>query len=196
MERKINNKIDNIFTSYKDTIRTDIIECISTIKSSFNHSNIQTTHDCKQIVEIEMMSLLQNLYDFPVLKLEKNDFLKRKRIKNFVPLYNRCNALRSNSEQCSRRRKIGDFCGTHCKGVPHGITTTLYDETESVIRYKQVSVWAQDIRGIIYYIDEKGNVYDTTAVEKAEANPKIIAKYVKILDNEGNIQYSIPDLNI
>ena len=52
----------------------------------------------------------------------KEDFIKRKRIKNIVPNYERCIAKRANGEQCTRRNKNGEqFCGTHIKGTPHGI---------------------------------------------------------------------------
>ena len=65
---------------------------------------------------------IQYVYDFERLLLVKDDFIKRKRIKNAIPVTNRCNALRANNEQCTRRRKDGcEFCGTHSKGTPHGL---------------------------------------------------------------------------
>ena len=47
--------------------------------------------------------------------------------------------------------------------------------------------WAQEIKGIIYYIDEEGNVYDTDDILGQTVNPRVIAKYVKTGDN-----YNIP----
>jgi hypothetical protein len=55
----------------------------------------------------------------------------------------------------------------------------------------KVDIWAQDIRGIIYYIDKTGNVYDTEDIMKIDKYPKrVIAKYVQ--DAKGG--YSIPSI--
>ena len=56
---------------------------------------------------------------------------------------------------------------------------------------QKIEVWAQDIQGIIYYIDKSGNVYQTEDIISNKQNPKIIAKYVK----NGEI-YSIPSFGI
>ena len=61
---------------------------------------------------------------------------------------------------------------------------------------KKISVWAQDIKGIIYYIDDNSNVYETSAILQGTDNPKIIAKYQKSLDDEGNVAYAIPSFGI
>ena len=42
---------------------------------------------------------------------------------------------------------------------------------------KKVTVYAKEINGIVYYIDNDGNVYDTEDVYQNKQNPKIIAKY-------------------
>ena len=55
----------------------------------------------------------------------------------------------------------------------------------------KVEVWVQDIQGIVYYIDNSNNVYDTADIIKNQVNPKIIAKYVK-----NGETYSIPEFNI
>jgi hypothetical protein len=55
----------------------------------------------------------------------------------------------------------------------------------------KVDIWAQDIKGIIYYVDKNGNVYDTEDIMKIDKHPKrVIAKYVQ--DGAGN--YSIPSM--
>ena len=74
------------------------------------------------------------------------------------------------------------------KGIPHGMMDIKNDEK---VNTQKVEVWAQDIQGIVYYIDKFNNVYDTTDIIKNQMNPKIIAKYV--VTNE---IYSIPELNI
>jgi hypothetical protein len=62
---------------------------------------------------------------------------------------------------------------------------------EPKVNTTKVEVWAQDIQGIVYYIDKFNNVYDTADIIKNQMNPKIIAKYVKTGES-----FSIPELNI
>jgi hypothetical protein len=56
---------------------------------------------------------------------------------------------------------------------------------------QKIEVWAQDIQGIIYYIDKSLNVYQAEDIITNKINPKIIAKYVK-----NGEQYSIPAFGI
>ena len=88
MERRINSKIE----TYIGDLKTKICEKINEKTSIANNDRSE---------------LLQYVYDFERLLLVKDDFIKRKRIKNAIPVTNRCNALRANNEQCTRRRKIG-----------------------------------------------------------------------------------------
>ena len=74
------------------------------------------------------------------------------------------------------------------KGTPHGI---MDNQVENKITTQKIEVWAQDIQGIVYYIDKTNNVYQAEDVVINKVNPKIIAKYVKNGDN-----YSIPEFNI
>ena len=115
---------------------------------------------------------------------------KRKRVKNVVPLFNRCCAKRADERQCTRRRKPDElYCGTHSKSRPHGTVDDVEQEKkDSKVKHQ---VWAQDIKGIIYYIDKNQNVYDPEDILKSTVNPKIIAKWKH--DHEGNVyipQYS------
>ena len=65
--------------------------------------------------------LLKYVYDMEGLQISKEDFQKRKRVKNVVPHNIRCCAKRANGEQCTRRRLNDEnFCGKHIKGTPHG----------------------------------------------------------------------------
>ena len=99
---------------------------------------------------------------------------KRKRNKHQIPLNERCLAKKSGGEQCTRRKKDGsNFCGTHIKGTPHGQTTDVSSNL------KKVNVYAEDIDGIIYYIDDEGNVYNSEDVFKKIDNPRVIQKYTK-----------------
>jgi hypothetical protein len=131
------------------------------------------------------------VYNYEKLRLGKEDFMERKRVKSVVPIYERCCAKRANGEQCTRRKKDGEtYCGTHIKGTPHSIVDEVECETPTAKNVK-VDIWAQDIKGIIYYIDKAGNVYDTEDIMKIDKYPKrIIAKYHQ--DEAG--KYSIPSI--
>ena len=151
-------------------------------------SNIQTKSDA-----LGMEELVQYVADYPILKFVKDDLLKRKRKPNQVPPSDRCCAKRASGAQCSRRKKENlpdgnSFCGTHLKGIPHGIITTLSETKQTT---QTVEVWAQDIQGIIYYVDKLNNVYQAEDIVRNKVNPRVIAKYVK----RGE-QYHIPEFNI
>jgi hypothetical protein len=114
------------------------------------------------------------LSEYNGLNLTIEDFKKRKRVKSVIPQHDRCNAKRADGNQCTRRRKGEElFCGTHLKGRPHGVVSN----PERVATTKKVMVWAEDIKGIIYYVDKERNVYDTTDIINNKKNPRVIAKY-------------------
>ena len=170
MERRLNKKAECYLTSFKDSIREKTVE--------LGLSN-----------EVPIIAILQYIYDYDRLSFDKEDFQKRKRVKNCVPFFDRCCAKRANSEQCTRRKKEScDYCGTHIKGTPHGIVDA---NTEVKISTQKVEVWAQDIKGIVYYIDKSANVYQAEDIMLNKINPKIIARYVK----SGDV-YNIPEFNI
>jgi isopropylmalate/homocitrate/citramalate synthase len=170
MERRLNKKVEAYITSFKDNIR----EKVSQMGMNKNEQTNQ---------------LLQYIYDYDRLTFNKEDFQKRKRVKNFVPIFDRCCAKRASNEQCTRRKKEGsEYCGTHMKGTPHGIIDT---QNEVKVNTQKVEVWAQYIQGIVYYIDKCNNVYQAEDIVSNKINPKIIAKYVK-----NGEHYSIPEFNI
>ena len=171
MERRISKKCE----SYMLNLKTDI-------KSWMDESEM-SNHKLYSV-------FLQYLYDYPMINLEKDDFQKRKRVKNMVPQFDRCGAKRANGDQCSRRKQTGcEYCGTHIKGTPHGEV-----EAEAVEQKKQIKieVFVQEIQGINYYIDKSGNVYKTEDIISNSKNPAIIAKYNKNSSGE----YKIPELGI
>jgi len=166
MEKRINKKIENYTTTFKEDVKTKITQ-------------LGITNDK------EVSQLLQYIYDYERVSLTKEDFMKRKRVKNTVNLSERCCAKRANGEQCTRRKKEEDeYCGTHMKGTPHGI---IENQEEPTNLNHKVEVWAQDIQGIMYYIDKSNNVYQAEDIIANKINPKIIAKYVK-----NGEHYSIP----
>jgi hypothetical protein len=170
MERRLNKKVELYITNFKDSIR-------------------EKTTQMGIAKNEEVNQLLQYIYDYDRLSFNKEDFQKRKRVKNFVPIFDRCCAKRASNEQCTRRKKEGcEYCGTHLKGTPHGIVDAK-DEPKNTTQ--KIEVFAQDIQGIIYYIDKNNNVYQAEDIISNKINPKIIAKYAK----EGE-SYSIPEFNI
>ena len=168
MEKRINHKVSQHFTNFKNDIKSKI-------------SNYGMTEE-------QLIDFLGYIYDYPHVVIEKNDFQKRKRVKNVVPYCYRCKAKRATGEQCSRRKKgDSDFCGTHIKGIPHGQISN--DNNEDETNKKTVTIWAEEIMGITYYIDSNKNVYSPEEILRNVENPKVIAKWVK----QGDV-YTIPEL--
>ena len=171
MERRINKKIENYITDFKENIKQKALELGMTR-------------------EDKLSSIVQYICDYERLNLDKQDFMKRKRVKNIVSSCERCIAKRANGEQCTRRRKDeqSEYCGTHLKGTPHG----NFDVDESSKQQiEKIDVWAENIKGIFYHIDKNGNVYQTEDILQRKMNPRVIACYEK----KGDL-YSIPAFNI
>ena len=169
MEKSINKKIETYISEFKDNIRK---------KSSEIAPN-----------DPNLTNLVQYIYDYERLTLKKEDFAKRKRVKNVVHLQDRCCAKKANGDQCTRQKKgENNFCGTHLKGTQYGICDL--NVSEKPLGHK-IEVWAQDIKGIMYYIDKNSNVYQMEDIMQSNPNPKVIAKYVKNGD-----RYSIPEFGI
>jgi hypothetical protein len=174
MEKRINDQLKTYLSKFKDDIRDKIVEL----------GLGETEH---------VNELLEFVYEYNRLSFEKEDFMKRRRVKNSVPMENRCNAKRANGEQCTRKRREDcEFCGTHYKGTPHGVATPN-DASEESISNEEVTleVFAEEIGGIVYYIDKFKNVYKTDDVLQAKMNPTIIAKWAKNGD-----RYTIPEFGL
>lgn len=164
MERRISKRVNDFIHEFKNEIAEKI----------------------KNKDIIDTSEIMNYIYEYKNFELSKEDFMKRKRIKNMVPVYERCCAKRANGQQCTRRKKDDfQYCGTHSKGTPHGIM----NDTETVSTITKVEVSAVDIKGIVYYLDDNGNVYDTEDIIANKKNPRIIAKYEK-----SGEEYSIPSL--
>jgi hypothetical protein len=160
MEKRIKKKFGDYIKTYKEDIKNKIL-CL----------------DCDKD---KLMEVIQYVYDYDDIIIGDNDFMKRKRTKNTVPLHERCIALRATGEQCTRRKQNDcDFCGTHVKGSPNGTC----ESGKNIVTKKKVSIWTQEIKGILYYIDGEGNVYDMDDIMRNESSPKIVMKYEKDGDN-------------
>ena len=158
MKKQINLKVSSFINKFKE----DIVKKIK----DYNDS------------ECSLAELIAYIYNKENVNIEKTDLNKRKRIKNNVPFHERCNAIRANNEQCTRRKKEGEkFCGTHIKGRPHGeINEEKHSEQDTCVK---IQIWAEEISGIIHHLDDKNNVYDPEDIFQNKKNPKIIAHYTK-----------------
>ena len=190
MERRIAGKIDAYTITFKDDVSSKIREVNAAMTAALANKEQQQNHLqidslCKQLISF--------VYDYDKLKLSKEDFMKRKRVKNIVPAQYRCHAKRANGEQCTRKKKVGcDYCGTHTKGVPNSIMDDAANGSSSAIKVSQqnVNVWVQNIKGIEYFIDAKNNVYKHEDVIENSANPQIIAKCSKHDSGMYSIEFS------
>tara|TARA_B100000927_G_scaffold126983_1_gene102414 strand:- start:6473 stop:6979 length:507 start_codon:yes stop_codon:yes gene_type:complete len=158
MEKQLNQKVSNFVNKFKEDV-------VNKIKS-FDEN------------KCSLAELIAFVYNKETITIEKQDLNKRKRIKNNVPFHERCNAIRANNEQCTRRKKDGEkFCGTHIKGRPHGeINEEKNDNQETCVK---IQIWAEEISGIIHHLDDKNNVYDPQDIFQNKKNPKVIAHYTK-----------------
>lgn len=150
MDKRINRTIDNYLTTFKN----DIKSFVETMDSE----------------HIDTNKIIQYVFDYEKLCIDKEDFVKRKRQKNFILPEHRCCAKRANGLQCTRRRKNIDnpdstsnaednlYCGTHIKATPHGTINTT-QITQSSSQHK-IELMPEDINGIIYYKDHNNKVYD------------------------------------
>jgi hypothetical protein len=174
MEKRINEQLKQYLSKFKDDIRDKIVALGLGEPDKVNE-------------------LLEYVYEYNRLSFEKEDFMKRRRVKNSVPIENRCNAKRANGEQCTRKRKEDcEFCGTHYKGTPHGVTTHDANKDGSLSNEAiALEVFAEEISGIVYYIDKFKNVYKTDDVLQSKMNPDIIAKWEKQGD-----RYTIPEFGL
>ena len=174
METRIKKKIDKHTVEFKDTVKEwfDLNNCsIINLETKGNKTN----------------EFLTFLYEHENIDLNTDDFKKRKRVKNVVPTCDRCNAKRANGEQCTRRRKDKHtFCGTHIKGVPHGIKDEVNEQDE----FTDLEIWTEDIKGILYYIDKFNNVYNPADILSDSKKPEIIGKWTK-----DDLEYKLIKLN-
>lgn len=180
MERRLNNKLSGYIAKFKNDLKEKITDKLSASDGNLSMS------DCND--------LMVYMYDYEGFCFTQDDFVKRKRVKNIVPVNDRCCARRANNEQCTRRKKDGfDYCGTHVKGTPNGFMERDNNGTGiSVPETNKVEVWAQDIRGISYYLDNNGNVYEAEDIVMNRDTPAVIAQYEKNASGE----YIIPCLGI
>ena len=163
MERRLAKKVEQHAVDFKTDIKDYIQSQNLSIVEKGNGGD-----DCTS-------NFLKYVFDYAGLEFVKEDFQKRKRVKNIVPHCERCVARRANGEQCTRRKSGEElFCGTHAKGTPHGVISS---DSEVLNPAKKIEVWVEEIKGINYYIDSERNVYKHDDVLNNHPRPSVIAKW-------------------
>ena len=170
MEKIINKSIEEYLTKYKMDIQNKMMEL--------------KYHD-----DDKKNRLLEFIFDYERFTIKKDDLKKPARMKTIIPTCLRCSAKRVNGEQCTRRKnKDGEYCGTHSKVLPYGV----FEVTNSTNDVKKnLNVVAENIQGIMYYIDSFLNVYNTEDILEGKEDPRIVAKAEK-----NNNVYTIPELGL
>ena len=92
MERRINKKIEDYLIQFKNEIAKRLQNMVEGLDSSYGQGN--ATSDAKA----KCGHLAGFVYNYEKLRLGKDDFMKRKRVKSVVPMYDRCAAKRANGE--------------------------------------------------------------------------------------------------
>lgn len=152
MDKRINILLERYLVGFKDQIKKKIAELGFEEKSKTN-------------------DLLEFVYEFERLVFTKDDFAKRKRVQNTIPVDNRCIATKSGGERCTRRRKEEcEYCGTHSKNISN-------DPDQKQEGSKKMEVFAKEMEGIVYYVDQFQNVYRTEDILNEIENPRIVATY-------------------
>ena len=109
MERRVAKKVEQHAVDFKTAIKDYL--------SSHNLAVVEQENGVDRTSDF-----LKYVFDYAGVEFAKEDFQKRKRVKNVVPHCDRCVARRATGEQCTRRKSgDGPFCGTHAKGTPHGV---------------------------------------------------------------------------
>jgi hypothetical protein len=170
MEKIINKSIEEFLTKYKMDIRNKM-------------SELRFPDDEKK------NQLLEFVFDYDRLTIKKDELKKPSRLKTIIPPCSRCSAKRVNGEQCTRRKnKEGEYCGTHSKVLPYGVFDVVKNNDDVK---RNINVVAENIQGIMYYIDSFLNVYNTEDILEGKEDPQIIAKAEK-----KNNLYTIPELGL
>lgn len=160
MDKRLIQRFESWTREFKDNIRDELNRL-----GGFDGNNEKKSE------------FLNYIYEYEKMIITRADFMKRKRVKNAIPENNRCNACKAGGEQCTRRRKENSlYCGTHLKGAPHGEVTTELENSNK----KQIEINAEEINGIIYYLDSYGNIYKMEDVLKEIDDPGVIGRYVKL----------------
>ena len=115
MEKRINKKIDN----WRTTFKNDIIKHIQQNKNNKNF----------------VRNIEEYIINYQSIIIDKTDLTKRKRIK-ILYFCDKCCALRANGEQCSRRRKPNEKFSEHILKVFHTVKLIMNHQKKHIKKFK------------------------------------------------------------
>ncbi len=193
MEKLVHDRTKRLFSTFKNDIRDRILQ----LHTAVAEQGVVPVDDTARTEKFHALTneLMEYVYEYECNEeslFSKDDFAqKKRRVKNDVPVLNRCSACRADKKQCTRKRRDdSEFCGTHFKGTPHGLISegSSEDAGQEVVK---LGVFAEEIAGIVYYLDKFGNVYNTRDILEDRMNPTVIAKWVKDGD-----RFTIPEYGI
>lgn len=98
--------------------------------------------------------------------------IDEKKKKRMIPLEKRCTAKRANGGRCTRRRKFGQFCGTHSNSK----TSNVVEDKETG-DMKDIVISNVEIQGITYLADQQHYLYMPNDILKSAPQPRIIGRY-------------------
>lgn len=161
MEKIVNKRIEDYLVSFKNSFKEKVLEL-----------EFKETEKLNEVLEF--------VFEYPKLCIEKEEVVKKRRVKSEISATDRCIAKRATGEQCTRRKKRDcEYCGTHDRLLSNGLSENI----------QQQDVYAEDIQGIIHYVDGNNNVYSTEDVLLGKLNPKIIGKALRE-NNYTTVAYS------
>jgi len=170
MNKRIENKINNHISTFK----TDILTIIAQDRKTEINSQETIDKICEIIKTYENLSITES-------------DLKKKRTRNTIPACERCNALRANGDQCTRRKKNNSiFCGTHSKGTPNGIYNNIDNELDS---YEKREIEVVDYKGIPYYTDKQNRIYSHHDILQKIDSPNIIGEFLYDNTNSKQVKF-------
>ena len=168
MEKRIKAKVDD-YLKFKE----DIKNCIVSKNEKCDISELQN-------------ELIKFVYEYEKLNLDKEDLQNAKELK--ILFLTMKDAVQSGRIMSNVQEGKMEKC--FAEHILKVLLTEFSIANMKKPSKKVVEVTVQDIKGIVYYIDEENNVYNRDVIANKK-NPRVIAKWVK--DEADN--YSIPEFD-
>lgn len=167
--------MDSKLNAAIDYVKKNIVSKIKEMEMT-ESENEKTTDLIQYILD---MNIDDMIFEEKPPPLPSKPSHKKKRSKSAMSTQDRCHAKNTNGIQCTRKKQAeSEFCAMHIKSTPHGI---LNEEELDTIEKRNVEIngtqiYAQTIMGIVYYVDNNGNVYSTEDILNAVPEPRIVKK--------------------
>ena len=167
--------------------------------------------DIINVIQVNESNPEMYISNYPNLKLNSEDIASCKpiRVKNIVNPEHQCIAIKTTGTRCSRHKlDTFEYCGTHKKDancnnihnceytqtvqskkiVPSNTKTSLKQNPSK----KQLKISLENVNGIMYYIDDNNNVYDTEDIYMASVQNETRYNFI---DNAKSIGTYCTDTN-